>query len=169
MLIKFWLGLTLSFVIAILLMVILGWLTKRTKGSGAIGGLIGFFIGVAVVLLVALLPGRAYVVTGDARYDHYMVFGSPEFQMASGETVLLDMEYDQCYVINETEEPVIVEEAVYGGYGFGGDTHWVEPGEYELMPDHRIFYFYDDEPPEEISVKDASEETVRLWLRKKRG
>lgn len=168
MLITFWLGLTLSFLASILLMVILGWITKKIKGSGAIGGLIGFFIGFALVMFVAFGSRRAYVVIGDQEYVHYMVFGSPEYSTKAGTKVVLNMNYDECYVINESEDPVVIEEAVYGGYGFGGATHWVQAGEQGIMSEHKIDYFYDNEPPDEISVSDDSEQTVRLWLRKKR-
>ena len=168
MLIKFWLGIVLSIVIGILLMLILGWITKKRNKGGGLGALLGFFLGFGVFLFFLLGPRRAYVITGDEEYIHYLVLGSPEYGMPSGEKKALDMAYDECYVINEWEEPVVIEEAVYGGYGFSGSTDWVHPLEYEIMPNHKIDYFYDNEPPDEISVKDDSEETVRLWLRKKR-
>lgn len=168
MLIKFWIGLSMSFVIAILLMIVLGWLTKRMKKNAAIGALIGFFLGFALVMLVGFGARRAYVVTGDAQYDHYMVFGSPEFETKAGTTVIFDMSYNECYVVNETEEPVVIEKVIYGGFSFGGNTTWVQPGEQGILSEHSIYYFYDNEPPEEINVKDDSEETVRLWLRNRR-
>lgn len=168
MLIKFWLGITLAFALAVLLIIVLAMITKKIKGNGAIGGLIGFFLGFAIVVAAFAAPRHAYVVTGNAQYDHYMVFGSPDFVNASGTSIVLDMSYDECYIINETDVPVVVEEAVYGGYGFGGDTHWVDAGGHSIMPGHKIDYFYDDEPPSEISVRDDSEETLRLWLRNKR-
>jgi len=167
MLIKFWLGLTLAFAITIFLMLVLGWFTKKKFSGPAPGVLIGFFAGVALIFTTFLLPTRAYVVTGDGEYVHYMVFGTPEYETLSGEKVKLEVQYDECYVINETENPVVIEEAIYGGY-FGGSTNWVEAGEYEIMENHTIHYFYDNEPPDEISVNDDSEPETRLWLRKKR-
>ena len=168
MLIKFWLGVVLSIALAVLCIYLLSQITKRLKGNGATGGLVGFLLGAVLVILILVLPGRMYIVTGDAEYVHYMVFGSPEYEMESGEKLKLIMNYNQCCVVNETDKPVVIEEVVYGGYGFGGDTDWVEPGKAEFMPDHRIFYFFDDGPPDEIMVNDDSEETIRLWLRKRR-
>lgn len=168
MLIQFWLGLTLSFVVAILLMVVLGWIAKRMKKTAAIGVLIGFFLGFALVMLVGFGSRRAYVVTGDAQYDHYMVFGSPEFVTKAGATVVFDMNYDECYVVNETEDPLVIEQVIYGGFSFGGNTTWVQPGEQGILSEHSIYYFFDNEPPNEITVEDDTEQTVRLWLRHRR-
>lgn len=149
-------------------MVVLGWFTKKKFSGSGPGALIAFFVGFALIITTFLLPNRAYVVTGDGEYTHYMVFGTPEYKMPSGDKFDLELKYDECYVINETDKPVVIEEAVYGGYVYGGTTYWVEPGEYEIMEDHKIDYFYDNEPPDEISVKDDSEPETRLWLRKKR-
>ena len=168
MLIKFTMGVILSIVIALLLIYLFSLISKKRSGNGAVGGFVGFLVGAILVILVLALPGRLYVVTGDAEYSHYMVFGSPEYELPSGDMFKISMDYEQCCVINEMDKPVVIEEVVYGGYGFGGDTDWVHPGEAEYMPDHRIFYFYDDGPPDEIMVNDDSEETIRLWLRAKR-
>lgn len=168
MLIKFSIGVILSIVLALLFIYLFSLITKKSKGNGAVGGFVGFLAGAILVILMLVLPGRLYVVTGDSEYSHYMVFGSPEYELPSGDMFKIDMSYDQCCVVNETDKPVVIEEVVYGGYGFGGDTDWVEPDEAEYMPDHRIFYFFDDGPPDEIMVNDDSEETVRLWLRKRR-
>jgi len=158
-------GLSLAIGVGILLMIVFGKYTKKKKSNSAIGSLIGFFLAFGILICVWMIPRRAYVVTGELEYTHYLVFGTPEYTMSDGNTVLLDMPYDECYLINDSDLDVLVEFVVYGGYGFGGDTDWVSAHEYETMPDHLIFYFFESEPPDEISVNDDSEETVRLWLR----
>lgn len=168
MIIKFWIGLSLAFALSILIMIFAGWYSKRRDKGAALGVLLGFFIGFAIVLMTYLIPRRIYVVTGDEQYEHFMVFGKPEYEMPTGEKKILDMTYDECYVINTTDVPVVLEEAVYGGFRLGVTTEWVEPDECFLLKSHSIYYLYDNEPPSEISVKDDSDETIRWWLRKKR-
>lgn len=168
MIILFWVGILISIAIGLFLTIALALIWKKRKGNGSLAGILGFFLGVIIVFAAIIAPRRLYVIHGDADYSHYLVLGSPTYTNSAGENIPLDYGYNECMIVNEWERPVVIEFAVYGGYGFGGDTDWVNPNEYETMPDHRIFYFYDDEPPEEISVNDATEETTRLWLRNKR-
>lgn len=168
MIVSFWAGVLASIAIGLLLTVLLALVWKKRKGNGSLAGILGFFIGIIIVLTTIIAPKRLYVIHGDADYSHYLVLGSPEYINATGESISMEYGYNECMIVNEWDKPVVIEFAVYGGYGFGGDTDWVQPNEHETMPDHRIFYFYDNEPPDEISVNDATEETTRLWLRNKR-
>lgn len=166
---KFWFGVTMSIIIGVALMYLLGKFTQKKKQNGAIGALIGFFTGIILLFSLVFGSSRAYVVTGDGEYEHYMVLFGPEYEMPNGEQGILEMPYDYCFVINETEEPIVIEEVKYGGYGFSGSTKWVQPKDYQLIDNHKIDYFYDNKPPSEISTRGSSSDVVvRKWLRKKR-
>ena len=166
--ISFWTGLLLYILTGVLLTATGVWITKR-KGGGSTGGILGFFLGVGFVFAMVFLAGRLYVVTGDAEWADYLVYGSQTYTLKDSEEVDVKVTFGQCMVINDWDKPVVVEFMVYGGYGFGGDTKWVHPREGELFEEPRIFYFYDDEPPDEISIRgDSNEEHIRLWLRNKR-
>lgn len=168
MLIGFWTGFLLLILIGLGILIANVLLFKKTRNKGGVGGLLGFFIGAAFVLVMLLLAGRLYVVTGDAQFDDYLVYGTPEFEMSNKEKVSVHLEGTQCMVINDWDKPVIVEYVVYGGYGFGGDTKWIDPSESSVFDHRKVFYFYDDEPPSEISIKSNDDEVTRLWLRNKR-
>lgn len=166
---KFWFGITMSILIGIALMYILAKLTKKRKDNGAIGGLIGFFIGLGLFFTMIFGVSRVYIVTGDGEYEHYFVMFGPEYEMPNGEKGVLEMPYDYCFVINETDKPVIVEEIKYGGFSFGSSTKSVKAKNYEIIDSHKIFYFYDDKPPSEITTRGSSSDVViRKWLRKRR-
>lgn len=167
--ISFWTGMLLLILVAIL-MIVTGSLIAKKKGRGSLGGLIGFFVGVAFVLVMMIVAGRLYVVTGDGEFSEYLVYGSPKFLTDGGDEFDVAISGGECMVINDWNVPVIVEKVVYGGYGFGGDTYWIEPKESETFDEPKIFYFYeDDSPPDEISIRGGDDdEYVRLWLRNKR-
>lgn len=166
MIIKFTLGIILSIAIGLAIMALLILITKKKAGKGAIGGLIGFFLAFAIFLLALLVPKRLYVVNGENQYNHYMIWGTPDYALPDGQSISVDMPYDNCLVVNESEETVVIEEIKYGGYGFSGDTEQIAPGKFKMIGVHKVSYFFsDDEPPEEITVNDGTEEEVRIWLR----
>lgn len=131
------------------------------------GGGIGFTIGLGFIIYAFVGLSRCYVVTGDLEYTQYLVFGTAEYQIEGGATIDVEISSGHCFVINETSGEIVVEEIVYGAI-FGGSTDWVYPGEGEEIKGGRISYFFDDEPPDEISVSDATDEVSKLWLRKRR-
>jgi hypothetical protein len=167
MLISFWLAILMSFLIAILLIWMTARIAKKMNKQPAGGGVIGFFLGFALVVFAFIGPSRLYVVSGDDEYAHYMVFGTPEYTIDGGATISVEIGSGECFVINETSGDIVIEEIVYGGI-FGGDTDWIYPGEGEAVEGGSIHYFFDDEPPDQISVNDGTDEVTKLWLRKRR-
>lgn len=163
--IPFWLALILGIVIGILPLVLGIQLAKKlNKNPGPLGGtgaIIGLIVGVAFIFV----PQRVYVVTGDMEYSHYVNLWASEYQIEGGSTVSLETKFAQCALINETDEFLIVEEVIYGGYGFGGDTYWVEPKTMYTIDSKTVDYLFDDEPPNEISVSDNSDEITKIWVR----
>ncbi len=168
---SFWTGLFLFIGLGILIIVIAAFISSKLGKGGSLGGLLGFFLAFGFVLLMFLTAGRLYVVTGDTQFDDYLVYGKQEYTLKRGKKIPVQIEGKKCMVINDWEKPVVMEFMVYGGYGFGGDTKWVDPQEAELFEENKIFYFFEnDRPPKEIMIKggDASEKTIRLWLRNRR-
>ncbi len=168
MLIPFWLAVILLFVLGILIIWISSKIAKKVGKQAGGGGVIGFFVAVALIIYGFIGPSRLYVVNGDKEYSHYMVFGSPEYQFDGGTTILVEIAGGESFVINETKRDIVVEYVIYGGYGFGGETDWIYPNTGETVEKGTIDYFFDDEPPDEISVGEKTDEVVRLWLRERR-
>jgi len=167
MLISFWLGIFIFFAICILLTYLGSRIAKKMNKPPGGGGGIGFLVGLILVIYSFVGPSRCYVVTGDEEYSHYMVFGTPEYKIEGGASITVNISSGHCFVINETSGEIVVEEIVYGAL-FGGGTDWVYPGEGEEIKGGRISYFFDDEPPDEISVSEGTDEVSKLWLRKRR-
>ncbi len=167
MLIRFWLGIIITIVLAIVIVYLSAKVAKTLKKQPGGGGLIGGFLGLGLFIWVMLGPSRLYVVTGDEEYVHYLVFGATQYELPNGETINMEIGSGEFFVINETDKPVVVEEVVYGAI-FGGDTDWVYPMEGEPMVGGTVDYFFDNEPPDEISVDSGTDEVTRYWLRKKR-
>ena len=168
MILGFWVGTLGIIFIAILMIFLFSYLFKLMKKRGIVGGTIGFFIGFALSVFLFVIARSLYVVTGDGECSSYYVYGAPTFEMKSGESVKVDLPMAQSMVINESDTVIILEKVAYGGYFFGGEDYWVEPGEYEIIEAGRIHYFFDDEPPEEISSNSGSDQEFRWWLRNKR-
>ncbi len=171
MIISFWTGFFLFIIVAIGIIVLATWIGKKISktNNGAGAGIIGFFLGIGFIFTMFFTCGRLYVVTGDAEFTDYFVLSSTDYEMRTGESVRIEFEDGfQTMVINNWSKPVIVEAVVYGGYGFGGDTYWLDPQEADFFEESRIFYFYDDEPPNEITINSDDDEITRLWLRNKR-
>ena len=139
---------------------------KMNKPPGGGGG-IAFLIWIIFIIYMFIGPSRLYVVNGVKKYSHYIVFGSPEYTLADGQIVTVKISSGHCFVINETNRDMVVEEIVYGGI-FGGDVDWIYPHTGEEVEGGKIDYFYDDEPPDEISVSSSTDEVTRLWLREAR-
>ena len=74
----------------------------------------------------------------------------------------------QSIVMNESDTVIVIEEVIYGSFHIGDGNIWVDRGEFAVIDGGRIHYFYDNEPPEEISTKNDDDYEVRWWLRKKR-
>jgi len=168
MLIKFWLGILLAIGVAILVIILFAKLFKLMKKTAAAGGIIGFFVGVTLFILYFIIPSRTYVVSGEAEFDHYVVFGSPEYEMSDGQKITIDIPSGYCLVINDTEDRIMIEEVIYGGYGFSPSPNEISGMTADYVETGAIDHFFDDVPPDEISVSNDSDEISRFWLRRAR-
>lgn len=168
MLIKFWLGALLFIVIGILITIAGALIAKKLKRNPAGGATIGFFLAFAFVLVMLLGASRFYVVTGDQEYNHYLVYGDAEYKSNSGAIVTVEDRYGWCNIYNETTKTLAVEEVQYGGISFGNSMYYVEPGEMQAVEGTSIDYFWDDSPPDELSVGEGQDMALKLWLRDKR-
>lgn len=166
--IGFWTGLLLSMLIGILIMLLSAFITKKFYRSSGPGAIFGFFLGAGFVFIFLLTSARLYVVTGDEKFDDYIIFKNAEYSYSDGNTIPVSLSAGQLMVINDWDKSVIVEAVEYGGYGFGGDTYWIKPQKNRIFDEPKIFYFYEDKPPSSITTKSSDEKIIRLWLRNKR-
>ena len=138
------------------------------RKNPAAGGILGFFVGIGILVYMLVGPSRVYVVTGEMEYDHYMVLGSPDFEMTDGQKVAVDIPTGHCLVINNTEKRIMIEEIIYGGHGFSPSPFQISGMKYDLVETGSIDYFFDDSPPDEISVSDGTDQVSKFWLRRAR-
>jgi hypothetical protein len=168
MLIGFWTGVLIAIALVFVLIYAFAKIAKMMKKAPGGGGVIGFFVGFALLVVLLIVPSRAYVVTGETDCDEYIVFGSPEYEMTGGEKVTIAIPSGQCMVINNTTDRVMVEEVVYGGYGFSPSPWQVSGMKYGFFETGTIDYFFENSPPDEISVSDGADEVSKWWLRRAR-
>jgi len=168
MLLQFWIGILGSIMLNVALIYWLAKLFTKMEKNPAAGGTIGFFVGIIFVFYIGFGLSRCYVVTGHNEYTHYLVLGEPEYDMKEGGTIKVAIDGGECMVINDTEDDIIVEEVQYGGFSFSDNNNWIEANKAECVEGGSIDYFFDDEPPDEISVNSDSDEVIKLWLRHRR-
>lgn len=164
--INFGLGLTLSILAGLFMIFLFAWIAKKMKKQAIGGGILGFFVGFFLVIFLIMYPSRVYILKDGNNYSHYLVYTSTEYNMSSGERVTINPPHGNMMIINDSETIYIVEEVIYGGYGFGGDTKWIDPNKNYIIEASRIDYFFENEPPDEIRTK--SDEVSKYWLRNKR-
>jgi len=166
MIIKFW----LAWVIFIGLMIVLGFIGKKIASkkakNEASGFMIGLLIGLGLALFIILGGGRAYIITSANSYSHYLVYGTTDYKMQNGTVVLIKESYHTCTVINDTHLEFGVEEVVYAIVSFSSNYYKLEAGEVEIVSTHKIDYFFDNEPPDEIEVSDRTNSVSKYWLYK---
>jgi hypothetical protein len=168
MLIKFWIGIIIAIGLTILTIVMFAKIFAMMKKQPVAGGTIGFFVGIVFFILYFIVPGRVYVVTGDAEYNHYVAIGSPEYEMSNGQKFTVDFPSGYCFVINDTENRIMIEEVIYGGFGFSPSPLEISGMSADIVETHAIDHFFDDVPPDEISVSEGADQVSRFWLRRAR-
>ena len=159
---SFRLGIVLIIIIALAIIAVLAWLWKKMKKNPVAGGTIGFFIAVVVATGFFVIPSRAYVVTGNKQYSHYLVYSTSEYTTKNGNKIPIDTPQTKCTLINDTDQSLVIEEVIYG-FGFP-DNIVVEPHTHIVLDHSKIDYFFDEEPPNSIETK-SSGSVSRLWLR----
>ena len=106
--------------------------------------------------------------------DHFKVFIRSDIEV-NGEILNLSTE-EGSYIINESEMSLVLQEVFYGSstndrsfYKENEKTILIEPKAVEIVPVDSfgvsIDYFFDDEPPTEISLEEGKSGAVKTWLR----
>ena len=168
MILGFWLGTLLIILLGVGMIALCAFIWKKLNKNSVAGGTIGFFIGFALCVVLFVIARSMYVVTGDGEFSSYYVYGTPEYTMENGDIVTIDLPMAQSIVMNESDTVIVIEEVIYGSFHIGDGNIWVDRGEFAVIDGGRIHYFYDNEPPEEISTKNDDDYEVRWWLRNKR-
>lgn len=165
MIIKFWIGVLIAIALFLAITILFTKLFKRLGKNAGVGSLIGFFTGIGLMLYMLIGLPRLYVVTDRETYEHYMVIGSTTFDLADGKKADVNISFGSCMVINNTERSVYLEEVVYGFVVFPPPPDEIPPMSVDLFETRTIDYFFDDAPPDEISVSEGSDSVSKFWLR----
>ncbi len=168
MLLNFTMLVSLGVLAGLLLLIILMLIFRKVKkqGGGAIGFLIGFFLGPALSAFIIMYGNtNVYVVNGPGNYTKYAAYGTSDYKM-SGKTIKIDSKAQTMLIINDSKSNLVLEEIIYGGFAFPSN-HDIFAGEtYASKEVYSIDYFFDDAPPESLS---ADAKTVKqYWLRVRR-
>ena len=165
MIIKLWLVWVVMIVLNLLLILIGNVLFKKMKKNPGAGGGIGFIVGLGLMLTVVYGSSRLYVINGDSSHATYAVITDGSYSSESGSSYDVDNVWGECVVINETSRKIAIEEVIYGAFFADGAFYIVEPDEMERIPCTKMNYFWDDSPPDEVSVSEGVDEVSKWWLR----
>ncbi len=169
MLLNFYLVLTVVIVVGIALLVFIRKLLKKIGNETVTKILTGIAVSVILIfgIAVVVISGTVYVVNEDLSYSSYVIYGSPEFEFSNGEKVVLDVPIQKSWVLNNSATGLIIEEVIYSSYTLGGatDDKAVLPMSYVETDGWSVDHFFDDIPPDEISVDQSTGSVSRYWLR----
>lgn len=156
----------LSLVGLMLLLTYLGSLLwkKMNKPFPARGGLIGFSLGLIILLYMTIGASHLYVVVGDNELNHYYVYGEATWTTGDGFDYTIQDKWGECVVINMTPRKMACEEVVYGAIFADGAFYIVEPGDLQVVPCRKFDYIFED-APWEISVSEGTDEVSKWVLR----
>lgn len=112
---------------------------------------------------------RVYVVSGTSECNLYWAVGSPSYSFAAGPPEKTE---GNC-IVNDSDVPRALENVVYSAIGVpddmgAGDLRYIEPRSVEPFPGMMIHYFFDDVPPEKVSLKSKYGTASQWWLRNAR-
>jgi hypothetical protein len=145
------------------IILLFAWIWKKFKKKPVAGGTVGFFIGLIPIVMLAVLPTKAYIVFGEADYSTYWVYGAKSYTLHTGETVEITSSNLESTVINDSKKRIEIEEVVYGNGFYEPEITQIFKGEMVVF-DKDISFFFDDEIPNQIEVE-AGKYAIRLWMR----
>lgn len=146
------------------IIVLFAFLWKKMKKKPVAGGTIGFFIGIVPAVMLGVMSTGLYVVDGEGSYSEYWVYGSPTYTTAEGDEITIENEMAEWTLINDSDAELVIEHVIYGMDAKVPDDIFLDPGESTVL-EGKLSYFFDNEPPDEISTQSSSNSVYRKWLR----
>lgn len=168
MLVSFTVGIIAAILLAAVGFTLVFLILKKLKVSPKGSVITGLIVGLVVGVIVIMSAGRIYVVHGIDDHKTMLVYGSPTYEFDNGYKLKLEMGSLEGYIINEMDEPLVLEEVIYTTSYYGGSeaVHVLcHPKSITEMPGVGIDYYFDNEPPMEITMSENQSEASKYWLR----
>lgn len=169
MIISLTLGIVIAVIVAIAITAGIYFILKSLKAGQKAGIITGLIIGSIAGVAVVMMAGRIVVVHSPDEAGEYLVYGSPEYEFSNGFKMNLDMASGTGYILNDSEDHLVMEKVIYSTSGFFDEYYDVHilPMSITEMQSFKIDYYFDDIPPDEIEVQGGSSSVTKYWLRTK--
>lgn len=167
MLISFTMGVILAILAGAATFAIVFFGLKSIKAGQKAGIITGSILGLIAGTMIIMMAGRAIVVTGENEAGTYLVYGSPTFEFSNGYKLKLSMKSLEGYVLNDTEQELVLEKIIYTS-SYSVEDYYdvlIEPMSITKMPGTSVHYFFNDSPPDEIETSQSSGSVSKYWLR----
>lgn len=140
---------------------------KSIKAGQKAGIITGSILGIIGGMMIVMMAGRAIVVSGDKEAGTFLVYGSPTYEFSNGYKLKLTMGSLEGYVLNDTDQELVLEKIVYTTSYFTDEylDVLIKPMSITKMPGTSVHYYFDDVPPDEIETSNSSGDVKKYWLR----
>lgn len=170
MIVSLTMGIVMAVVIGLASLALCYFLLKKIKAGQKAGVITGLFVGIIVGTVMIMMAGRAVVIRGLDDYGTYFIYGSPDYEFSNGASIALDMGANETYILNDTDMELVLEEYVYTTNYFADYDYTdmlILPMSITKMPGFKVNYYFDERPPDEITVSENSGDVTKYWLRTK--
>ena len=167
MLISFTMGIVLAILAGAATFAIVFFGLKSIKAGQKAGIITGSILGLIAGTMIIMMAGRAIVVQGENQAGTYLVYGSPTFEFSNGYKLKLSMKSLDAYVLNDTDQELVLEKIIYTS-AYSVEDYYdvlIEPMSITKMPGTSVHYFFADTPPDEIETSQSSGDVSKYWLR----
>lgn len=167
MLISFTMGVVLAVLAGAAAFALIFFGLKSIKAGQKAGVITGSIVGIIAGAFVMMMAGRAVVVTGENEAGTYLVYGSPTYEFSNGFKLKLTMKSLDAYVINDSDQELVLEKIIYTS-SYSVEDYYdvlIEPMSITKMPGTSVHYFFNDTPPDEIETSSSSGDVTKYWLR----
>ena len=167
MLISLTMGIVLGVLAGAAIFALLFFTLKSLKAGQKAGTIVGLIAGALGGIMIVMMAGRAIVVTGDQKAGTYLVYGSPTYEFSNGYKLKLSMKSLEGYVLNDTDQELVLEKIIYTS-SYSVEDYYdvlIEPMSITKMPGTSVHYFFNDSPPDEIETSQSSGDVSKYWLR----
>jgi hypothetical protein len=169
MIVSLTLGIVLAVIVGIVATFLVYVLLKKIKASQKAGVIVGLIVGLLCGVLMVMMAGRAVIIQGEADYGTFFIYGAPTYEFSNGFNLALDMKSNETFIINDTKIELVLEEYVYSTTYSLDDYDYndllILPLSVTKMPGFKVNYYFDDRPPDEITVSENSSDVTKFWIR----
>ena len=165
MLLSLWIGIIAAILGGSLVILLFYKLLRAIKLSQKVTAVVSACVGIFVGFTIIFGAGRVVVIESSKEYGEYLVYGSPNYQFSNGYTLKLNMGASQGFLINDTENQLVIEKYIYSNSNYNNSFDILcSPLSITKMPGAHISYFFNDRPPSEIR---SNTDVTKYWVRTK--